>query len=172
MHRCTPNRPGCMPAARALLPGRGHSVRWVRCRGAHSAVFQAQRLAVSWPKRLCRRPCSSAGTAVSRPCVATQPNGLASTPLSRYNDCIVTHSPTIKPSLVTLQNLYRDALPSSQALSLSRYNKLHRDTLLQPKLPPPVTIQFDCIVTCTSAHYTLRRLCHDTIFHCIVTQFG
>ena len=43
--------------------------------------------------------------------------------LSRYNDCIVTQSPSSKPLL------------------LSQYNLVYCDTISQPSSPQPVTIQ-------------------------------
>ena len=63
--------------------------------------------------------------------------------LSRYRDCIVTHFPKpVKPSSITIQNLYRDTLPSGQPLfsvtiqqGVSRHNP-------QPFKPPPIATQF------------------------------
>ena len=105
---------------------------------------------------LCRAPAHIVGLplALSQPwlcCIATQP---AATPL-------IPNCP-----LVTIQILYRDTIPPAcqasschdtfyyivtltpnQVLSLSRDNLLYRDTLPQPKLSLPVTIQSDCIVT-------------------------
>ena len=112
-------------------------------------------------------------------CIVTQPPSDQSTLLSRYKQLYRDTLQSVKPPPVTIQNLYRDTLPCDQAfschdtidcivtltpsqvLSLSRYNLLYRDTLHQPKLPPPITIQSDCIVTCFPAH--ARQNCYVTI---------
>ena len=123
-----------------------------------TALCRAHKLLVLQPWLCCiaTQPATLPHCPLSRYsfCIVTRfPQRLAHALLSRYNDCIVTHSPTKQPPVTMQFILSQHSFSLSQTYCLSRYN-------------------LNCIVTCSPANCTLTRLCHDTIFHCIVTQFG
>ena len=101
---------------------------------------------------LYRAPCM----VVSQPwlcCIVTQPAATPSAPLSRYTQ-LYRDTPTPGCPLVTIHPMYCDPISSVFQAALATIQNLYRDTAF----PQP--------------NGTLTRLCHDTIFHCIVTQFG
>ena len=154
MHSVHTLDPDCAHGARSALRPRVHAARAGSCRGRASAMSQP-----------CGRPCRGLGGRIvalcrahiwpcrglyrntapclmlppghdTLPCIAIQFPHRPTLPLSRYNGCIVTHSPAIKHPPITIHLLYRDTLPSQSSLR-SRYNSLYHDTV-----PPSQTIVY------------------------------
>ena len=177
-----------MHSVHTLSPGCAHGARWASCvapfRGL-APLIVSQALAVvsqligghvvAWLAVSQAHPCAVHGCIVAwLCCIATQP---VATSLPHCHDTI----------------LYRDTIPPTaspfSSASLSRYSRLYRDMPSQPSQPPitihPRVLRHDFLSSHPS-HVTIQhtqaaplaikllptRLCHDTIFHCIVTQFG
>ena len=139
---------------RALAPCRGLAWPFRRPRRPCRGQVPRTHMAVSWPRS--RYSSSSAYCLPVTIHYSVLRYKLLASRLFCHNTtlCIATHS-----------------LPVTQALNLSQYNGVYCDTLLQPK---PLLSQYTwCIGHNPPAIlHSQNLLCHNTIFHCIVTQLG
>ena len=167
-------------SSRARMPSAGP------CRGHAPAVLKPCGRPCSRPRRPYRGPVSRAPARISDllqvtiqhlyrklspchlpyrspGCVVSQHSQrpYLSAPCHDTINCIVTR-PQPGCLLVKIQGLYRDTTTQRPSHAPVTIQSLYRDTP-HPVKPPPVTIQSDCIVTCSPANYTLSLLCHDTI---------
>ena len=139
---------------------------------AQTAVSQAQ-TAVSWPCATGIHGCVVAYVATQR--------RVSCSSWSRYTPVYCDPiSSAIQAASITIKNLYRDtafplAKPAFQT-TMSQYNfgvLRHNSPANYTPMTCCVTIQFPCITTqFLSPTACPKRLCHDTIFHCIMTQLG